>query len=912
MFPPPLAIPPQLAAGSRAALNFLAAHSGLMVCGLFLLVGLALVGDYGIGADQQTQRRIATANMDYILGRADGILVSNGREGLVPSDRFYGVAFELPLLLAERLLGREDLYYVNRLRLTLTHLFFIIGGYFCYRLAYRLFASRLLAVLALLLFLLHPRIYGHSFINSKDLPFLSMFVIALYLLERAFRRDTMGAFVLLGIGVGLLANLRIMGIMLFPAVIALRGLDWFYAGGGPERKRILLTGGLFLLAAGLAWYAVTPYAWPNPIGHLLGSLDLTANHPTIVLQLFQGEWIPSDQLPRRYLPVWFGSTAPPLLLLLGGCGVAAAVAGACRWPGAIFRNGRRRFLLLLLATGLLPALAVVMLGSHQHDDWRHLYFIHAPGSLLAAGGLGGLTAALAGRRRWRVGVYGLAGLGLALLLLQMAQLHPLQYVYFNFLVDRTTPGHLRKEYTMDFWQLAQWPALQYLLERHPGETLFLRLEHSGLLKVLAPAARQRLQLPGGGRKADYDLTSRIYPERPDLAFNWAYPRRFYNNAIFGLQALDASRMTAAAAAAYREIYRHAAAREPIIRADYDVYLEGERLVFVKEDCPPEHRDVRFQATLFPRRLAAGRPGLWDPGAYESYHNHRVRLGALCLSVLQLPAAARGDLILSRYSIGKFGEVDEILWAELYSLSRPGLGELVARRREKQPPAGPAAFAVFLERDAAGRPGLLYAKESCSQAEYETPAFLQIYPENLADLPFYLWAGGLENREFPLPRYGFRPGGECLAMVPLPDYPIAALRTGQFGVWEVNRYPPAAAGRLRETYAALAARQPDRRAAFDLYRQDNRLVYLRENCAAADTAAGFFLHIIPQDVAHLPSERQAAGFANGDFAFDRRGGHFDGKCLAAVPLPNYPVKALRTGQYSPEQGELWAVELAVDR
>ena len=912
MLKPTFPIPGLLFSGrGQGALNFLTARSGLLICALFLLIGLALVGDYGVGADQGTQRLIAEANVNYILGRADGILVFNGRDALVPSDRFYGIAFELPLLLAERALGWEDLYYVNRLRLTLTHLFFIVGAFFFYRLAYRLFRNRPLAILALLLFLLHPRIYAHSFVNTKDLPFLSMFVIALYLLERAFRRDTVGAFVLLGIAVGLLTNLRIMGVMLLAAVLAMRGLDLFYATSGPERKGILRTGGIFLLTAGLTWYAVTPYAWPDPLDYLAGSLDLTVNHPTVVSVLFQGQRIPSDQLPWHYLPTWFLITAPPFMPLLALGGAAVVMARVGRRPGAVFRNTRLRFAGLLLAAALLPALAAALLGSNQYDDWRHLYFSYAPLCLLAAGGMGGLTAALARqRRRFQVGVYGLAGLGFVLILLQMAQIHPLQHIYFNFLVDRTTPEGLRAQYAMDYWQAAQGPALQYLLKRYPGETMAVRTEYRELWAALPPAARQRLPL-AGGRSADYYLTHQPEPSQPDLAFNSAYPRRFYNNTLAVLRPRDSDRMTAAARAAYQELYRQALTGEPIIRGNYDVYFKDSRLAFVRENCRPERREVWFTVKVFPPRQEILPTGLWEPGSHVSYHRQPVRLGAVCLAVIQLPAATQGELILSQRGSGPPGPKGKPVWRdELYSITRPGLGEGVEQGRQRQPPAGPAAFQVFLGRDDAGRPGLLYSKGECSPADFASRIFLHIYPENLADLPFYHWAGGQENRDFPMARYAIQPGGGCLALVPLPEYPIAALHTGAAGAWEVNLYPSAAPERLRATYAALSDRQPQIRVDFDLYIQDNRLIYLRESCAAGDTAAAFFLHLIPADVTVLPEERRDAGFANRDFVFDRRGGHFDGKCLAAIPLPPYPIAALRTGQYVPGQGEVWAAELRV--
>ena len=906
MFPPLRRIFLPRAGQSRRALNFLAVHSGLIVCALFLLAGLVLAGDYGIGIDDGNQRQIAQDNLDYIRGQPYRVTSVNYH------DRAYGVAFELPLLLAERALGLTDYYYIHRLRLTLTHLFFIVGAYFCYRLAYQLFGSRRIALFALLIFLLHPRLYPHSYINSKDLPFLTMFVIALYLLERAFRRDTIGAFVLLGIGVGLLTNLRIMGLMLFPAVIAMRGWDGFYAGRGPERKRILGTAGLFALAAGLTWYAVTPYAWTNPGDSLATNFALAVNQPAIRPLLFQGNWVLSDQLPAHYNALWFSITTPPLFLLLVLMGIAAVAAGGVARPGAVFGNTRLRCHGLLLACFLLPPLAAVLLGSNQYDNWRHLYFSYAPGVLLAAGGLYWLAAARVPPGRWRAGLGGLAGLGLGLTALQMAQIHPLQYSYFNFLVDRTTPEYLRTQYEMDSWKLARREGLEYLAERYPGETLVVRAERPPH-NILPPLARQGLILATGGRRADWELLYKPNPGQGDLAFNAPYRRRLYNNTLVAVRPLDAARMTPAAVAAYREIYRQALAGEPIIRADYKVYLEGQRLTFVQENCPPEGRDVWFGARLFPHRPETLPPHLWQPGSYATFSNNRVRVDDTCLAVIQLPDYAQGDLILAQRPLGNWGPAAGLpLWAELYSISQPGLGELIAEHRRQSPAAAnPAAFAVFIDREA-GRHRLLYAKENCTPTEYETPITLHITPVDLTDLPAYNRGGSFDNRDFPIDYYGGRPGGDCVAIVPLPDYPIAAIRTGQADQWEVNLYPLTEPDTLRATYAALSDSQPAIRAVFALYLQDNQLIYLRETCAAADTAANFFLHIIPADIADLPQERQAAGFANQDFAFDRWGGHFDGKCLATVPLPDYPIKEIRTGQHIPGQGQLWAAEVVVGR
>ena len=219
--------PPPYSISTLAA--FLARHSAIVALAVFAIVGVFIFDDYGIGNDADDQRRIGHASFNYILGDEDALLTHR-------TIRYYGVAFEIPQIAVERLLRLEDPRDIFLTRRLIAHVFFLAGGFFAWLLAYRLFGSRLVALLAMLLFLLHPRIYAHSFINSKDVPFLSAFMIALYLIHRAFRRDSVWAFALCGVCVGLLVNIRIMGAILIPAVLGMLALDAFYAmkraGGG--------------------------------------------------------------------------------------------------------------------------------------------------------------------------------------------------------------------------------------------------------------------------------------------------------------------------------------------------------------------------------------------------------------------------------------------------------------------------------------------------------------------------------------------------------------------------------------------------------------------------------------------------------------------------------------------------------
>ena len=111
----------------------------------------------------------------------------------------------------------------------------------------------------------------------------------------------------------------------------------------------------------------------------------------------------------------------------------------------------------------------------------------------------------------------------------------------------------------------------------------------------------------------------------------------------------------------------------------------------------------------------------------------------------------------------------------------------------------------------------------------------------------------------------------------------------------------------DAYRAITDTQPLVRSNFDLHLNDNTLHYVRDTCRPDDTYARFFLHIIPHDTNDLPQHRQQYGFDNLNFDFYDHGVRFDGKCLASVPLPDYPIARINTGQWIPDEGKLWEGE-----
>ena len=89
--------------------------------------------------------------------------------------------------------------------------------------------------------------------------------------------------------------------------------------------------------------------------------------------------------------------------------------------------------------------------------------------------------------------------------------------------------------------------------------------------------------------------------------------------------------------------------------------------------------------------------------------------------------------------------------------------------------------------------------------------------------------------------------------------------------------------------------------------ENKLIYVRENCRAEDLDAPVFLHVFPMDKADLPDSRRRDEFEHLDFHLGRRVLYLDGRCVAARSLPDYPIGRIHTGQFT-DEGKIWRVWL----
>ena len=724
----------------------------LAVAALFLLVGALTLDDHGISWDGWWyQRRIGHAALDYLVGDGERAL----DRLLVATDRYYGASFEAPLALVERILGLEDSRDVYRVRHLLTHLFFLMGGGFCYLLALRMFGSRALALAAMALFLLHPRIYAHSFHNTKDIPALVMFMVSLFLAHRAFRRDSLAAFLLCGVSVGLLVNIRIMGALLFAAVPVARALDAAFAERAGERGRALLTATAFALAAVLTFHAAHPGLWTDPPAQFAEMIRGLTTQIWATHNLFRGELLYSpDGPPFAYLPVWVGITTPPATLLLALAGAVVLARRGLRRPRDLLRNTPLRFGFLLLALPVAMEVAIVVLGSNTFHGWRHLYFLYAPVLLLA---IFGLHALVSMRGRWvRAGAYALAGAAIAVTLVSMVRIHPLQNVYFTLLTDRTTPERLAARYDLDYWDQAHHDVLAAIVGDHPAGPLFVSFRRERNRGMIPPEDRERLMDRREFRSGERNFYE-LLPGLPCPPASVApYASRIYGSTLHCV--VDP--------AAYVDaLRRKALATAPLDRSRFDAYRVGNALVYLRDQCSADDARTRIFVHVYPvdpDDMPPVRPPLRDHRAdygFEKLDLHfdrdGVRIDGDCTAVVPLP-----DYPIARIDTGQYTPE----YADDARRAVAG-GDPVARSR----------FDVHLDDRI-----LTYVREECSAEDAVARFFLHVSPADAGDLPDRRGEHRFANLDFGLDDAGGRTeDGACAATVPLPAYPIMTVRTGQF-------------------------------------------------------------------------------------------------------------------------------------
>jgi hypothetical protein len=467
------------------SLNNLSAPNKLLTpqfwVGLFFLglmaIDLLIFTDYGVSADEMTQRAIGLTSLAYLANLfnigflLDGAapLADPGSVFLSQRDRDYGVAFELPAEFLIKAFSFNDVnpYFFRHL---LTFLCFYVAVYFFYKLVKLRYQDWRIGLIGATLLVLNPRIFGDSFFNDKDLVFMSAFAIGIYTLVRFVLKPGVMTGLWHALACAIAIDLRLMAVILPAAtVVALLALLL--------RKELSITRCITSIAGYLGLTAILvvafwPWLWLDPLGNFVTAFQNMARFRHAPDMLFMGGIINGGNLPWYYIPVWIGITTPILYLVLFIVGTGATVrtflanllGKNVRKAKTLWVNDDQLQDLLFLGLFLAPLLAVIVLHSVLYHSWRQMYFIYPAFVLVTIRGLIALWSLTKTKQFARRLLIVIVASCMTYTGYWMVRWHPYQYLYFNVFA-----GQFAKKFDVDYWAVAYRPLLEKVVGQDPRE-----------------------------------------------------------------------------------------------------------------------------------------------------------------------------------------------------------------------------------------------------------------------------------------------------------------------------------------------------------------------------------------------------------------------------------------------------------
>ena len=439
----------------------------LAVLGLVLLPFLSL--DAGISGDEEVHYIHSQKVLDYYTSFGKDTAALFTPESHLA---YYGQSFDNFTTLLINWFNIEDIY---RFR----HVCNAIIGWFAILVAASLavFLSGYRAgVFTLFILFLSPRFVGHAFNNLKDIPFAFGYIVALYFLFRLIEGLPKPRFryvLFLILGIALAISIRIGGAVLIFYLLFFTGLyllSYFLKERALVTLPVVSRSFLVVILVSVGGYLMGllfwPYALENPVKNPVTAFRVMASFPTTLRQIFEGEYIWSDQLPWYYLLKYMLITIPTLVWM----GIILFLV----FMRGIMKSRRWIFIFLLLISFAFPVLFVIYKDSNLYGAWRHLLFVYPP--LIILSGLG--YEYLLARYSTRI-VRVVVTIGFLIMAFHpvrfMVRNHPYQYLYYNEWIGglRGAYGTYETDYYFHSMREASEWLIQYLSERDVREKVIV-------------------------------------------------------------------------------------------------------------------------------------------------------------------------------------------------------------------------------------------------------------------------------------------------------------------------------------------------------------------------------------------------------------------------------------------------------
>ena len=511
----------------------------------YFCTGIIIFKDYGISIDEEFHRFSGFYWLDYVLSffnfeilnnvvsfklsEINGFTLPNPKDNLS-----YGVVFDLPLALIETIFNFKTYKDIFFLRHFANFLIFFIGSIYFYKILSNRFKNNFIIFCGLLFYIISPRIFGHSFYNNKDIILLSFITISIFYYFKTIDNFNLKNILCFSFFSALACSTRVVAIFIPLSFL----LFYFFSllnkkTNKDQNLQIIFYIIFFIFFTILTW----PYLWNNPVNNFINSIKFFSKHYLTIQMLFNGQYIHSNTLPFKYLPVWIFITVPIMNLtfflfgffyylkrsLLRMINIKPISIYEDFWRGNkekkdffIFFNFFIIFIYLALSNVIL------------YTGWRQVYFLHFFLAYMSTFGLY-LILNIAKSQKIKFLTIALVVIFLFVNIIDLIRFHPYQSLYFNSILTKEQ----KNSFEIDYWGISGVKFLKKILtlEKNNNNKInvatasFLPLERS--LKLLDENDSLKINIVGQEyNKADYIFDNNISEVNKFLNRKYEIPKNF--------------------------------------------------------------------------------------------------------------------------------------------------------------------------------------------------------------------------------------------------------------------------------------------------------------------------------------------------------------------------------------------------
>jgi len=493
----------------------------IIILFLMLVVGFLEFRNYGISWDENTQRNSGVVFFNHLQQKFSLHLLV-----IPPSvpkldeyrDKEFGATFEIFIFALERLFGFRDYKEVFLFRHFINFIFFWFGVVVFSSIIRSRYSKNYFLIIGCLILFLHPRIFAESFYNSKDIILMVFFIFSFRIFILFNETWKFRYAFWLALISALTFNIRPVGILipilslflLFPAAIRFQHKE-------NKWNRLISLVIFFSFFLILAWIT-NPYLWDNPLGKsmqiIAKFLKYDVSH-TAGNIFFLGNYLPTNNLPWFYLPLWIGITTPIVYTIFFIIGLIIILKKNLFIRRIEFLDSGTRMDFFILGWLGLPLCAAILFHSTLYDGWRHFYFLWPAIVLFVLNGFDGMISikikCVTEKVRKSIWFFSFALILAAVISngIYDYRWKAHQYCYFNILAPAPATN-----FELDYWGLSYKDALEYLVNKDSSDSIRIQvLNLPGYLNsfLLDPVDRKRLWYHNSLRENFSSRIESFYP-----------------------------------------------------------------------------------------------------------------------------------------------------------------------------------------------------------------------------------------------------------------------------------------------------------------------------------------------------------------------------------------------------------------